>query len=140
MPRSRATARSSTAIARPRPLPARPPELSPDGTTALLVYPIKPEGDSDALVDATDDIREAVTTDTPGLEVAVTGPAGFSRDAISVFESIDGTLLIATLALVFVLLILIYRSPIFWLIPFFSVVFAEVVARALAVGARGGRA
>jgi putative drug exporter of the RND superfamily len=36
------------------------------------------------------------------------------------FASISGTLLLATGALVFVLLILIYRSPIFWVIPLFT--------------------
>ncbi len=46
-----------------------------------------------------------------GLTVKVSGPAGFSRDAVNVFSSINGTLLLATAGLVFVLLILIYRSP-----------------------------
>ena len=47
------------------------------------------------------------------------------------FDSINGTLLAGTATLVFVLLILIYRSPIFWLIPFFSVIVAEVSSRGL---------
>ena len=47
------------------------------------------------------------------------------------FESINGTLLCATALLVFVLLILIYRSPIFWLIPFFAVIVAEASSRGL---------
>lgn len=64
-----------------------------------------------------------------GLTVKVTGPAGFSRDAVNVFASINGTLLLATGALVFVLLILIYRSPIFWVIPLFSVLMAEAFSR-----------
>ena len=72
-----------------------------------------------------------------GLQVEITGPAGFSADAIDVFEQINGTLLLATGALVFVLLILIYRSPIFWLIPFFSVVVAELSSRGLGYAARG---
>ena len=61
----------------------------------------------------------------------MTGPAGFASDAIDVFDSINGTLVAATALLVFVLLILIYRSPIFWLIPFFSVIVAEVSSRGL---------
>jgi RND superfamily putative drug exporter len=63
--------------------------------------------------------------------VEVTGSAGFAADAIDVFESINGTLLMATGLLVLILLILIYRSPIFWLIPFFAVVVAEVGSRGL---------
>ena len=61
----------------------------------------------------------------------MTGPAGFSADAIDVFDSINGTLLYATALLVLILLIIIYRSPIFWLIPFFSVILAEVTSRGM---------
>jgi len=64
-----------------------------------------------------------------GLTVKVSGPAGFSRDAVNVFASINGTLLIATAGLVFVLLIIICRSPIFWFIPLFSVLMAEAFSR-----------
>ena len=66
-----------------------------------------------------------------GLEVKVTGAAGFSADAIKVFESINGTLLLAASLLVFVLLILIYRSPIFLFIPLLAVAFAEMGTRAI---------
>ena len=56
------------------------------------------------------------------------GPGGFSADAIKVFSNINGTLFVATLALVFVLLILIYRSPIFWMIPLMGVAQFSVFA------------
>ena len=61
----------------------------------------------------------------------MTGPAGFSADAIDVFSSINGALLYATALLVLILLIIIYRSPIFWLIPFFSVLLAELTSRGM---------
>ena len=57
------------------------------------------------------------------------GAAGFSLDAIKVFGGINGTLLYAAAGIVLVLLILIYRSPIFWMIPFFAVVLAEGASR-----------
>ena len=64
-------------------------------------------------------------------DVEVAGGAAISADAIEVFESIDGTLLLATLAIVFILLLAVYRSPIFWFFPLLAVIFAEVaVARA----------
>ena len=44
------------------------------------------------------------------------------------FGDINGQLLYAAGGLVLILLILIYRSPIFWAIPFFTVVFAEASA------------
>jgi putative drug exporter of the RND superfamily len=113
-------------------LPARPSVFSPNGTTALVVVPIEdPEGQGDKLKDARDAVRDVAESGAPrGLEVKVTGPAGFSSDAIEVFEQINGTLLLATAGLVFFLLILIYRSPIFWLIPLFSVAVAEICSRA----------
>ena len=64
----------------------------------------------------------------------VTGRAGFSADAIKVFEGINGTLVGAAFLLVIVLLILIYRSPIFWFIPILAVAFAEIAARGIGYG------
>ena len=61
----------------------------------------------------------------------MTGPAGFSADATKAFEGINSTLLLVTAGLVFVLLVLIYRSPIFWMLPLFTVLLAESVVRGL---------
>ncbi len=113
-----------------------PAALSRDGTSALLTAPVRASGgDSNKFKQATTRIHTVirVPASDPGLVSKLTGPAGFSADAIDVFQSINGTLLVATLALVFVLLILIYRSPVFWFIPFITVLFAEVASRALAV-------
>ena len=61
--------------------------------------------------------------------MAVTGGAGFAADVEGVFGGIDGILLIGAGSLVLILLILIYRSPIFWVIPFFTVLLAEGASR-----------
>ena len=53
----------------------------------------------------------------PARDVKVTGPAGFSTDLKNVFAGADTRLLAVTGGLVLFLLILIYRSPIFWVIP-----------------------
>ena len=108
-----------------------PPVISEDGTTALNVVPFKPTGEGDIVTRDVDKVREAIEDTPPGLQVEITGSAGFAADAIDVFESINGTLVAATALLVFILLILIYRSPIFWLIPFLSVIVAEVSSRGL---------
>ena len=108
------------------PIPSR------DGAAALLVANLRVAGDSDLLQDVVSDLRDrldALAGD--GLEVKVTGPAGFSADAIEVFNGINTTLLLATALLVFVLLIIIYRSPVFWILPLLAVGFAETTARAL---------
>ena len=88
-------------------------------------------GEGEIVTRDVDGVREAVAGAPPGLRVEITGAAGYAADAIDVFDSINGTLVAATALLVFVLLILIYRSPIFWLIPFFSVIVAEVSSRGL---------
>ena len=111
--------------------PARPSE---SGDAALLIGNITGDGESETILDPIDDIRERVSDPGGGLEVKVTGPAGFAADAIKVFEGINGTLLGAALLIVVVLLILIYRSPIFLWIPLFAVVFAEFATRSIGYG------
>jgi putative drug exporter of the RND superfamily len=113
-----------------------PPLTSRDGATALLTTPITvPEeasGDAeDLLTDTPEEIKGVLGSLPSGLEAEVTGPAGFAADAVEVFNDINSTLLLATAGLVLVLLIVIYRSPIFWLIPFVSVLVAELVTRGL---------
>jgi RND superfamily putative drug exporter len=107
------------------------PVISRDATTALNVVPFQTTGEGDVVTRDVDRVRAAIEGSPPGLQVEVTGPAGFAADAIDVFDSINGTLVAATALLVFVLLILIYRSPIFWFIPFFAVIVAEVSSRGL---------
>ncbi len=105
------------------------PQFSRDGTTALIVNSIKANGESETILDPVDKYRELVSDPGGGLEVKVTGPAGFSADAIKVFEGINGTLLAAAGSLVLLLLILIYRSPFFWFFPLLAVVFGEAASR-----------
>ncbi|HEX4746560.1 MAG TPA: MMPL family transporter [Gaiellaceae bacterium] len=109
-----------------------PSQLSDDGDAALVVTQIVADGDEDVLIEAVDSIREAVAEGVPdGLEAKVTGPAGYSADASAAFEGINSTLLLATTLLVFVLLVIIYRSPIFWVLPLLAVFFAEGLVRGI---------
>ena len=116
----------------PSVLAAPPIVVSRDHTTALLVPQLKFTGHQNIFEDAVKGVNRQTTFAAPGLMRKLTGPAGFSHDAIKVFGNISGTLLLVTAGLVFVLLVLIYRSPIFWLIPFSSVLFAEATARGIA--------
>jgi putative drug exporter of the RND superfamily len=116
--------------------PTRAPRISPDGATALLTTPItvpeKASGNAeDLLTDTPDDIKAKLGSLPNGLDAKVTGPAGFALDAVNVFKEINGALLYTTAGLVLVLLIVIYRSPIFWMIPFASVLLAEFITRGL---------
>lgn len=58
------------------------------------------------------------------LSTRITGPVGIQVDAANLFEGADVSLLIATVAIVLVLLLLIYRSPILAIIPLVGVGFA----------------
>jgi RND superfamily putative drug exporter len=91
-------------------------------------------GKSETLLDPVEKARAIISDPGGGLQAKVTGGAGFSADAIKVFENINGTLLLAAGLLVFVLLILIYRSPLFFLIPLGAVAFAEVLSRSVGYG------
>ncbi len=63
-----------------------------------------------------------------GVESYVTGPGGLFGDLFAAFGSIDSTLLLTTLGVVAVILIVVYRSPILWIIPLVSALFALTLA------------
>ncbi len=113
------------------------PILSKNGSTALVVQDIKQipgQDDSKSIKSGVEDLNSRIDKLNNDLDAKVTGPAGISYDAIKVFNQINGTLLFAAAGLVFILLILIYRSPIFWIVPFMSVIFAEGVTRGIGYG------
>ena len=111
-----------------------PPAVpSEDGQALLLTIPLVPdEADEDVVFAQIDEVKATVAEGVPaGLEAKVTGPAGGLDDAIAVFENIDGILLGATVAVVAVLLLLIYRSPVLWLLPLLVVGLASQLANAV---------
>jgi RND superfamily putative drug exporter len=110
------------------------PICSQDGKAAIVTAYIKGNGEGERIVDPVKYWREQIPSDGGGLEAKITGGAGFSADAIEVFEGINGTLLLAALSLVIFLLIVIYRSPMFFLIPLVAVIFAEFLSRSLGYG------
>ena len=124
------------------PIPGQPddyapfvgPICSPDGKAAIVTAYLKGDGESDTILDPVDFWRDTVSDPGGGLEVKITGGAGYAADAIEVFEGINGTLLLAAVSLVIFLLIVIYRSPIFLFIPLASVIFAEILARSVGYG------
>ena len=75
-----------------------------------------------------DGLRATASAGDPGVSVYVTGPAASAADELKIFKGIDTTLLFATLAVVIVLLLLTYRSPILWLLPIVSAGVALTIA------------
>ncbi|TDE88821.1 MMPL family transporter [Occultella glacieicola] len=86
-----------------------PPVPSTDGLAVQVFLSIDPDADVPETVDA---LREEVRASVPdGVEVHVTGPAGFTADLVDAFGGIDGILLMVALGAVFVILVIVYRSP-----------------------------
>lgn len=116
---------------------------SKDGTT--LMYPIAsaaptgPGADKEAAQKAfVEGVRAIATTDgsgtSGGLDIEVGGAGALMADMESVFESIDGTLMIATVLVVAFLLIITYRSPFLWIVPLVVVGAAAVSSMAVVYG------
>ena len=79
-----------------------------DGAAAQAFVPLSGSAD---VGEATAELRDILSSDLPdGVEVYITGPAGFSSDLVSAFAGIDGLLLGVALAAVLVILVIVYRS------------------------------
>lgn len=105
------------------------PRPSDDGEAAVILAPIT-AGDSNtdnaAVIES---LRSAIAEHLPaGLEANVTGGPAFGADIAAAFDGADFTLLAVTIAIVALLLILTYRSPILWLLPLAVVGLADQVA------------
>lgn len=91
---------------------------SEDGTTLIFNLAMEARIDSDQANEALDTIRKKV--DAVGLgdiQFEITGPAGISADTIALFKNADFVLMLATISLIFVILIVIYRSPLLAITP-----------------------
>jgi putative drug exporter of the RND superfamily len=82
-------------------------------------------------VKAADSIRAITGSHANGLASHITGPLGNAADSSKVFKGIDSTLLYATLAVVIVILLITYRSPVLWLLPVLSAGVALITAEAV---------
>lgn len=111
------------------------PVPSEDGEAALLALSLDGDavqetvGEERVLNEVVAALRAATADlDAAGLQAWVTGPAGAVADLVEAFGGIDGILLLVALVVVFVILVLVYRSP---SLPF-AVLFTSVFALAAA--------
>jgi RND superfamily putative drug exporter len=110
------------------PVPAK------DGRALQVVVPVRvaEEGNGwEELAPRVEEMRSIARADAGGLGVYVTGPAGYFADFSKVFSGFDSTLLYITAAIVIVILLLTYRSPVLWLLPLTTVFVALTVAQAV---------
>src|SRR5215472_11031098 len=80
---------------------------------------------------ATSKLRTIAQAHSDGMTTHIAGPLGYASDSAKAFSGIDTTLLFATLAVVIVLLLVTYRSPVLWLLPVITAAIALTSAEAL---------
>jgi RND superfamily putative drug exporter len=106
---------------------------SQDGKALLANIPLDGNSISEVLPNdkpALPAIIEALRADIAPIAKAngfvpyVTGPAGLLGDLFGAFGTLDSSLLLTTLGVVAVILIVVYRSPVLWIIPLLSSLFA----------------
>ncbi|MBD3141186.1 MMPL family transporter [Microbispora bryophytorum] len=109
---------------------------SPDDTVILSTVLMTDDSTPD-VEQAVAAIREVVppaTGDESGLRAFVTGRAGFEADRQAALGGINGTLLAVTVAVLLLLLLVTYRSPLVALVPLAVVALAYLVTSGLAYG------
>jgi RND superfamily putative drug exporter len=108
------------------PIPAQ------DGKALQVIVPVDAgDGGWDTLGDTVTELRAIADQRPDGLTMHITGPVGYAADSSEAFSGIDGKLLYSAMAVVIVILLLTYRSPILWLIPVISAGTALFVAQAV---------
>ncbi|MFC6021727.1 MMPL family transporter [Plantactinospora solaniradicis] len=112
--------------------PLPPPIPSEDGQALQVIVPVDNTEDDQTRAVVMELRRIAGHGRDDGQTVVVGGPAGLLGDLIEVFSSIDGPLLLVTLGVVLVILLVVYRSPILWIIPLLAAGLSYALA-ALAV-------
>ncbi|NPD05372.1 MMPL family transporter [Nocardioides sp. zg-1308] len=107
-----------------------PTLVAEDGEVAYLYFVLNFGDDGwNAIPDAAEEIRGIAEID--GGDVHLAGYGGQAADSAAAFEGIDTNLILATLAVVIVILLFTYRSPVLWLLPIICAVVANTIATGL---------
>ncbi|PRC44472.1 hypothetical protein C6A85_000000100080, partial [Mycobacterium sp. ITM-2017-0098] len=108
--------------------PGPPPQVSEDGKAALTVIPLSADLSGFDLTDKVKELRATAADELPDdLRAQVTGGPAFGADIANSFSGANFTLLAVTAAVVALLLIVTYRSPVLWLVPLLVIAFADRV-------------
>jgi RND superfamily putative drug exporter len=105
------------------------PVLSTDGKALQVFLPFNGD-DSDLFIQHVKALRTDLARPgrPDGLRTYVTGLGGSSADLFEVFGSLDTTLLLGTGAIVILILLVVYRSPVLWLLPVIGAGLAYTIA------------
>lgn len=116
--------------------------ISEDQSTMIVPMELEQGLGNDEYAEINDRATEIGTGIADKLESTafyITGPAGISGDTIKLFERADFVLLLATVGIILVLLIVIYRSPLLAIIPLLATAIVyQVVNQSVALLGAGG--
>lgn len=115
---------------------------SEDKSTIIIPMVLDPSADSRQIGDTVDKVAEIGNGVAEGLTdtiFRITGPAGIAGDTLKLFEEADFVLLVATIGIILLLLIVIYRSPLLAIIPLLATAIVyQVVNQVIALMGAGG--
>lgn len=113
--------------------------VSDDESTMIVPATLAPNLDNRTIGETVDTIRDVGDRTSGDMTFYVTGPAGIAGDTLKLFEQADFVLLIASLGIILLLLIVIYRSPLLALIPLLATAIVyQVVNQAIGLLGVGG--
>jgi RND superfamily putative drug exporter len=109
------------------------PLAARDGQALQTVVQISLTGTADwnKLTSRMDSIMRIARSGDARLSVYIAGPASYDYDSAKAFGGIDHRLLFATILIVILILLLVYRSPVLWLLPLISAGIALTSAEAV---------
>lgn len=115
---------------------------SEDKTTMIVPMTLEQGLGNSAYAEINDfasEIGNEAAEKTGDTKFYITGPAGIAGDTVKLFEQADLQLLFATIGIILVLLIIIYRSPLLAIIPLLATVIVyQVVNQTVALLGAGG--
>jgi putative drug exporter of the RND superfamily len=106
--------------------------VAPDRKVGVVTVPVP--GNENAVEHTLTEMRSTLGDGAGGLEIRVTGEAAIQADLLGAFSGASTLLLLATVALVVLLLAGTYRSPVLWVVPIACVGIAEALAQAIIYG------
>ncbi|MCS0671700.1 MMPL family transporter [Cytobacillus firmus] len=116
--------------------------FSEDKSTMIVPMELENGLGNDQYAEINDLASEAgnnIAEDLESTAFYITGPAGIAGDTVKLFEQADFVLLIATVLIILVLLIAIYRSPLLAVIPLLATAIVyQVVNQSIALMGAGG--
>jgi putative drug exporter of the RND superfamily len=116
--------------------------ISEDGSTMIVPMELEQGLGNNQYAEINDkasEIGNKIADDFEHMDFYITGPAGIAGDTLKLFEQADFVLLLATVVIILVLLIAIYRSPLLAFIPLLATVIVyQVVNQSVALLGAGG--